>query len=435
MSLKYTMKGWTLILCLLGTSCALPMYPQQTATHGIASMSLETMRRYGNLNGMGVNMMPSYSGYRYGDPFSTMWMHGLMPPHSSYPWMPHRPREQENQQQPGLQTQNLPQQPTITSVQQGHQPPIQQGQPTQQQEEQTLVQQQVAPADGQAQQIYPFIYKFMHQGPVQQVPEQQGPVQQGPMHQTPMQQVPMHQIPMQQVPMHQVPVQQVPMHPSQQQPFYPGLYYMPYTAGNRGAPARMGIVSSEEIQGGIAGVGPPAYSAIYPGFVGMGPGLGGIPQNPAFQGDFTVEDDLPAKGGQPVGQGGVIQFPNGNIPVAGVNPGTGNAEITPESNPTAQGGAPPNPNANFPNLGFEPAGQSKLPVGVTPAGIPALTQGMSDNYLPFGTDATTPLGIQREMPMTIADATVSPDVQGIPFIENEFLRPQIMQDQGYFQEP
>ncbi|XP_030048004.1 ameloblastin [Microcaecilia unicolor] len=459
LSLKYTMKGWTLILCLVGRSFALPIFPQLAVRHGMGSVSLET-RPFGSPYGMGVNKMPSYPGYGYKEPFVTMWTHGFLPPHLSNMWRPQRPQEHENQQyeynlpvhppplpslptlfqpqQPGLPALNLPQQPTVMPVQQGQQPAIQQGQPALQQGEPTLIQQQVAPADGQPQQIYPFIYKLMHQEPKQQVPEQQTPMQQVPTQQLPglqipMQQVPMQQVPMQQLPGLQVPMQQVPMQPPQQQPLYPGLYYMPYTAGNRGAPARLGIVSSEEIQGGMAGMG--AYSAIYPGFVGMGPGFGGMPQNPGFQGDFTVEDDLPAKGGQAIGQGGVVQFPNGNIPAVGANPVPGQTVIIPEGNPAAPGPVLPNPNIYYPNLGLDPVGQSKLPMGITPASVPAVTDDTFANYLPVGTEATTPLGIQQEIPMTFAESTVSPDIQGISFVENEFRQPLVMQDQGYFQEP
>nr|XP_033816181.1 ameloblastin [Geotrypetes seraphini] len=410
------------------------------------------MRQYSNPYGMGVNKLPSYSGYGYNEPFTTLWMRGFLSPHLTNAWRPQRPQEHENQQyeynlpvhplplpslptpfqpqQPGLQAQNLPQQPTLMPVQQGQLPAIQQGQPALQQGEPTLIQQQVAPAEGQTQQMYPFIYKLMHQEPIQQVPEQQIPMQQ-----VPMQQVPMQQVPGFQIPMHQVPRQQVPMQPPQQQPIYPGLYYMQYKAGNRGAPARLGIVSSEEIQDGMAGVGPPAYSAIYPGFVGMGPGFGDMPQNRGFQGDFTMEDDLPAKGGQAIGQGGIVQFPNINIPAAGANPGPGQTAIIPEGNPAVLGPMLPNPNVNYPSLGLDPVGQSKLPIGITPASVPIVTDDAFANYLPVGTEATTPLGIHQEIPMTFAEATVSPNIQGISFVENEFRQPLIRQDQGYFQEP
>ncbi|MBV97600.1 Ameloblastin, partial [Eschrichtius robustus] len=70
------------------------------------------------------------------------------------------------------------------------------------------------------------------------------------------------------------------------------------------APARLGIMSSEEMAGGRGG--PMTYGAMFPGFGGMRPSLGGMPPNPAMGGDFTLEFDSPVAGtkGPEKGEGG-----------------------------------------------------------------------------------------------------------------------------------
>ncbi|XP_069083514.1 ameloblastin [Pleurodeles waltl] len=532
---------WTMVWCLIGTSFALPIYPQQGGMPGMASMSYERMRPYGSPNGVNINGMSMRPQYGFGDRFPSWWMHG---PPAAYPWMPLRPREHETQQyeyalpvhppplpaqqipiqppQPGLQAPSLPQQPPFLipvrqePVQPGQQHSIQEYLPALQQGEQTLVQQQVAPPEGQPQQLpmwdytdqngqslFPLIQKWLQYGSMQPVqpPLEQGPVQavqpqlhQGPTetiqphhHQGSMQPVlpqleqgsvqpllpQLNQVPMQPVhpqlhpgPMlpfypqlHQGPIQPVhphlhhgpvqPVHPhfhqgpvqpahhnhhqGPMQPIYPqlhqgpmhhpypGLYYMQYATDPAGSPTKLGIVSSEEMQGSPGG-GAHAFGALYPGYVSIGAGHsgGGMTQNSAFQGDITAEDDRPPARGTPGGQGSVVVVQNGNTPVVASNSpvdggGTpvvgfslpGNTALIPERNPTGQGSILPNPNNNFQNLGPDPAGQSKTALGVPSTQASTVTQAISNNNVPVGVDDKTPIGVQKEMTPTIAVPTIA----------------------------
>ncbi|XP_078533593.1 ameloblastin [Lissotriton helveticus] len=567
---------WAVVWCLIGTSFALPIYPQQGGMPGMASMSYERMKPYGSPNGInihGMNMRPQYG---FGDRFPSWWMHG---PSAAYPWMPLRPREHETQQyeyavpvhppplpaqliplqppEPGLQAKSLPQQPPLETPvrQEPHQPgqqlPVQGSLPALQQGEQTLVQQQVAPPEGQPQQLpmwdytdqngrslFPVIQKWLQYGSMQPVQPQlvQGPVQpvqpqlhQGPtqniqphlhqgsmqpvhphleqgsvqplvpqLNQVPMQPVPpqlhqgpmhpfhpqLHQGPMQPVhpPFHHGPVQPVhphfhqgpgqPVHPhfhqgpvqpvhhhqGSMQPIYPqlhqgpinhpypGLYYMQYATDPAGSPAKVGIVSSEEMQGSPGG-GAHAFGALYPGYVGMGAGHsgGGMTPNSAVQGEFTTEDDTPLARGSPVGQGGVVVVQNGNTPVVapntpGVGSGTsiadpslpGNTALIPEGSPTGQGSILPNLNNNVPNLGPDPAGQSKMPLGVTSTQASTVVQAISNNSVPLGNDGTAPVGVQKEVPPTVAGPVTTIMAQSTIAGADMGLQSE---NKWYFQEP
>ncbi|TKC35560.1 hypothetical protein EI555_009514, partial [Monodon monoceros] len=114
----FKMKDMILILCLLKMSSAVP-----------------------------------YSRFGFGKSFNSLWMHGLLPPHSSFPWM--RPREHETQQptlQPPQPGQKPFLQPTVVTsvqntVQKGiPQPLIYPGHPPLQQSEGPMIQ-QVAPSE------------------------------------------------------------------------------------------------------------------------------------------------------------------------------------------------------------------------------------------------------------------------------------------------
>ncbi|XP_069486682.1 ameloblastin [Ambystoma mexicanum] len=537
--------------CLLGTSLALPIYPQQGGMHGMASMSFESMRRYGTPNG--VNMRPQYG---FGDRFPSWWMRG---PPAAFPWMPLRPHEHETQQyeyalpvhppplpaqqiplqppQPGLQAPSLSHQPPAVipvgqePLQPGQQHPDQETRPTLRQGDQALVQQQVAPPEGQipqqlpiwdymgqnGQSLFPLIQKWLQYESMQPVPPQPQPgpsqpfqpqlhagafqpqLHPGPFHpqlhqaamqpmqpqlpQGPMQPVYPHleqghvqlvhphlhqgavhpnQGPTQPVypHLHQGPVQHIqphfhqgpmspvhpPLHQGPVQHAYPGVYYMQYGTGPAGSPARLGIVSSEEMQGG-PGSGTHAFGALYPGFVGMGSnhGGGGMGQNSAFQGDLTAEDDAVAAGGAPTGHAGVVVVQNGNSAVPGANPpadgvGTpvavpplpGNTAIIPEGTPTGQGNILPRPNNNIPNPGPDPAGQSKLPAGVTPSLASPSTQAVSDNAVPLGTYDTAPIGVQKELPPSAVVATETSATQSTT---SEGEKGQPPENKWYFQEP
>ncbi|XP_059867701.1 ameloblastin [Delphinus delphis] len=412
----FKMKDMILILCLLQMSSAVPVFPQQPGTPGMASLSLETMRQLGSLQGL--NMLSQYSRFGFGKSFNSLWMHGLLPPHSSFPWM--RPREHETQQyeyslpvhppplpsQPSLQPPQPGQKPflqptVVTSVQNTvqkgiPQPPIYPGHPPLQQSEGPMIQ-QVAPsekpsktelpgmnfADPQDPSMFP-IARLISLGPV---PQNKPP------------------------------------------PLYPGIFYMSYGANQLNAPARLGIMSSEEMAGGRGG--PMAYGAMFPGFGGMRPGLGGMPPNPAMGGDFTLEFDSPAAGtkGPEKGEGGA-QGP----PVPEANPADlENPALLSELAPGALGGLVANPKGNIPNLARGPAGQSRGPLRVTPAAAdPLMTPGLADVYETYSADETTTLGLQEE---TTVDSTVTPDSQHTSMPGNKAQQPQIKHDAWHFQEP
>ncbi|XP_026920218.1 ameloblastin [Acinonyx jubatus] len=408
------MKDLILIFCLLEMSSAVPMFPQQPGTPGMASLSLETMRQLGSLQGL--NMLSQYSRFGFGKSFNSLWMHGLLPPHSSFPWM--RPREHETQQyeyslpvhppplpsQPSLQPQQPGQkpflQPTIvTAIQDaaqkgGPQPPVYQGQPPLQQAEGPMLEQQVAPSDKPPKAELPGMDFADPQGPsVFQIARL---ISRGPMPQ------------------------------NKPSPLYPGIFYMSYGANQLNAPARLGIMSSEEMAGGRGG--PMAYGAMFPGFGGMRPNLGGIPHNPAMGGDFTLEFDTPVAGtkGPEKGEGGAQGSPRPDVNPADLE----NPALLPEVAPGALGGLLAHPKGNDPSLARGPAGQSGGPPRVTPAEAdPLMTPGLADIYETYGADVTTPL---EETP---TDTTAIPDTQQTSMPENKAQQPQIMHDVWHFQEP
>ncbi|KAM5286448.1 ameloblastin [Hipposideros larvatus] len=408
------MKDLMLILCLLELSSAVPMFPQQHGTPGMASLSLETMRQLGTLQGL--NMLSQYSRFGFGKSFNSLWMNGLLPPHSSFPWM--RPREHETQQyeyslpvhppplpsQPSLQPQHPGQKPflhptVVTAIQDtaqkgGPQPPVYQGQPPLQQAEGPVVEQQVAPSD---------------KPPKAELP---GMDFAGP----------------------QVPsifsiarlISRGPMPQNKPSSLYPGMFYMSYGANQLNAPARLGIMSSEEMAGGRGG--PMAYGAMFPGFGGMRPSLGGMPHHPGLGGDFTLEFDSPvaATKGPEKGEGGAqgSPLPEANL----VNPE--NPALLSEVAPGALGGLLALPKGGVLGLARGPAGQSRGPLRVTPAAIdPLMTPGLADAYETYGADMTTPLG------ETTVDTTVTPDTQQTLMPGNKAQQPQVMHDAWHFQEP
>ncbi|XP_032718800.1 ameloblastin [Lontra canadensis] len=365
----------------------------------MASLSLETMRQLGSLQGL--NMLSQYSRFGFGKSFNSLWMHGLLPPHSSFPWM--RPREHETQQ-PSLQPQQPGQKPflqsaLVTDVQDtapkgGPQPPVYQGQPPLQQAEGPMVEQQVAPTDKPPKAELPGMDFADLQGPsVFQIARL---ISRGPMPQ------------------------------NKPSPLYPGIFYMSYGANQLNTPARLGIMSSEEMAGGRGS--PMAYGAMFPGFGGMRPNLGGMPHNPAMGGDFTLEFDSPVAGtkGPEKGEGGAQGSPLTEVDPA--NPE--NPALLPEVAPGALGGLLAHPKGNDPNMARGPAGQSGGPLRVTPADAdPLMTPGLADIYENYSADVTTPL---EETP---TDTTATPDTQQTLIPENNAQQPQIMHDVWHFQEP
>ncbi|KAM4709889.1 ameloblastin [Discoglossus pictus] len=402
------MEELALVLCLLGTALSYPMFPQGAgAGPGMASMSLETMRQQQAANKL--TAFPQLSRFGYNDPYSTLWLHGLLPPHTSFPWLHPRSQLPDNQQfeyalpihppplpgsQPAIQTQkmateaqNNPQQPPARTDQFPHLPLLPLGFPSLQQVDPTLTPPKGSPTDGHIQTVALFMYqtimnKLLQQGAMDPVQDPSG------------------------------------MPPVQQNP-YPGLYFMQYGGGAAGAPARLGVMSSEEMMGGRGG-GAHAFNAMYPGFLGMGSGIG----NPALQGDFTIEDDSPGAGAKPSGQG-AAQAPIDNPTAVGSNP-----SIPGQEGPLpGQGELIPFPNLNMPNFGFNPAGQSKLPTDVTPAIEPRLTHDTGAGYMPYGVEETLPYNVQRETPITM-DVTQTNNAIDTPILQNEYHL-----QNHYFQEP
>ncbi|KAH0628419.1 hypothetical protein JD844_009558 [Phrynosoma platyrhinos] len=184
------------------------------------------------------------------------------------------------------------------------------------------------------------------------------------------------------------------------------LYYLPYVANQGGTPARMGIVSSEEMQGG--GFGAPAYRAAGTDLFAMDARFGNSPLNQP--GDYTVEDDQLGITEQPDVKGGAN---------AGTNPaGQGNNVIPIDG---SQGGALPNAHSHL----LSPAGQSQGLSGVAQAtAAPLPTQGLPGGFLPLDSaDPTIPL-----------DPTTFPDIYTTNS-GNEAGLAQVGQDVWHFQEP
>ncbi|XP_060616894.2 ameloblastin [Anolis sagrei] len=376
------MKQWILVSSLLGICSALPLFPQHAGIPGMGSISLERTRQLGGLNI--PSAPPQALPYSY-DPFHSMWGRSFLPSHT-FLWMTQGPQRQETQQyeyampvhppplpslQPAIQfsESRLPEQPffqftnliptrQVQIPQYNIQPPIQQTFPQLEAHPPVDPQQQPLPAERQTHQIYPALHG------TQQDPSQQQ---------------------------------------QQQQPMYPSLYYLPYVANQGAAPARLGIVSSEEMQGG--GYGAPAYRAAGPDLFPMDTRFGNSPLNQP--GDYTVEDDQLGITEQPDVKGGAN---------AGANPsGKGNNAVLVDG---TQGGALPNANSHL----FNPAGQSQGLSGLAQATMaPHATQG------PFlSLDAADP-----SMPL---DSTMFPDLYTTN-VGNEPGLAHVGQDAWHFQEP
>ncbi|KAM6220915.1 ameloblastin [Rhynchocyon petersi] len=401
----FKMKDPILIMCLIGVSFAVPMFPQQPGTPGMASLSLETMRQLGSLQGL--NILPQYPRFGLGKSFNSLWLHGLLPPHSSLPWL--RPREHETQQyeyslpvhppplpsQQSLQPQQpgqkpFPQPTPATAIQgtapkMGSQPPIHQGQPPLQQVDLPMIQQQVAPSDQPPKAEMFQIARLISQGPVPQ---------------------------------------------NKQSSLYPGMYYMPYRANQLTAPGRLGIMSSEEMAGGRGG--PMAYGAMFPGFGGLRPGFGGMPPNQGKGGDFTLEFDSPvaATKGPEKGEG-ETQGP----PMPEPNPANlENPALLVEFAPGGHRGLLAAPKGNLLSLQVKgPAGQARGGHRVTPAAAdPLATPELADIYETYAADVTTPPGFLAD---TTTDTTGTPDSPQTSMPANKGQQPQIMHNAWHFPEP
>ncbi|KAL2780378.1 ameloblastin precursor [Daubentonia madagascariensis] len=409
----FKMKDLILILCLLEMSVAVPVFPKQSGIPGMASLSLETMRQLGTLQGL--NALSQFSRFGFGKSFNSLWMNDLLPPHSSFPWM--RPREHETQQyeyslpvhppplpsQPSLQPQQAGLKPFLppngatavqATAQKGRpQPPIRLEQLPLKEGEPPAIEQQVAPSDKPPK---PEL-------PVMDFPDPQGPsifqiarlIARGPMPQ------------------------------NKQSPLYPGMFYLSYGANQLNAPGRLGIMSSEEMAGERGG--PMTYGAMFPGFGGIRSSLGELPHNPAKGGDFTLEFDSPlgTTKGPEKGEGGTKDSPvPEDDPANPENP----ARLT-ELLAGARTGLLTFPEDDDPSLARGPAGQRKRPPSVTPAAAdPLMTPELADIYETYGADMTTPL----EATM---DTTMTPDPQEISMLGNKAQQSQIVHDAWHFQKP
>ncbi|XP_011782502.1 PREDICTED: ameloblastin isoform X1 [Colobus angolensis palliatus] len=438
----FKMKDLLLILCLLEMSFAVPFFPQQTGTPGMASLSLETMRQLGSLQGL--NTLSQYSRFGFGKSFNSLWMHGLLPPHSSLPWM--RPREHETQQyeyslpvhppplpsQPSLKPQQPGLKPLLqvaaatadeaTAQKEVLQPPIHLGQLLLQ-EELPLVQQQVAPSDKPPKPELPGVDVADPQGPSH--PRMDFADPQGPS-------LPGLDFPDPQGPsIFQIArlISRGPMPQNKQSPLYPGMFYMPFGANQLNAPARLGIMSSEEMAGGRGD--PMAYGAIFPGFGGMRSSLGGMPHKPAMGGDFTLEFDSPvaATKGPEKGEGGAQGSP---MPEA--NPDNPeNPAFLPELEPVAHAGLLALPKDDVPSLPRSPSGKMKGLPSVTPAAAdPLMTPELADVYRTYDADMTTSVDFQDEVTM---DTTMAPNSLQTSMPGNRAPEPKMMYDAWHFQEP
>ncbi|KAG9480403.1 hypothetical protein GDO78_012072, partial [Eleutherodactylus coqui] len=352
-----------------------------------------------------------FSRFGYNDPYSTLWLHGLLPPHTAFPWLHQRPQMPDNQQFEYALPIHPPPLPGVVDPAKSVQDPQvgKQKQPTTEQllqpllplgypnqPDPTLIPPKGGPADGQIQTVALFMYqtimnKLLQQGAADHVPD----------------------------PAAVPPVQQ---HP------YPGVYFMNYGAGPNGAPARLGVMSSEEMQGGRVGAAH-ALNSLYTGL--LGPGFGRSLQNPAMAGDFTIEDDTFGAGINPAGQG-AAKNPAENPSILGSNPSVlGSNPSIPglEGLPPSQGDPMLFPNINQPNMAFNPLGQSKFPTAVTPAYTPKVTLDVAPGFGPYGMDETFSFGVQREIPPNV-DITHTNNVIDSPIMHNDYHL-----QHHYFQEP
>ncbi|XP_036620873.1 ameloblastin [Trichosurus vulpecula] len=394
----FKMKDLLLILCLLGTSFAVPIkqvFPQQAAATGLGSLSLETMRQLGNLNGL--NLLTQFSRFGYGKPFNPIWLHGLLPPHSSFPWL--QQREHETQQYEYA----LP----------VHPPPLPSQQP-QKPGQKNFLQPSPAPDATQHGPPQPPLNPGQNHG----LPEDRALGQQpgGPLGRAGRPEMfPMGRL-----------ISEGPEQKTEKAPLYPRMFYVPIGANQLNAPGRLGMLSSEEMMGGRGG--PMGYGSMFPG---MKSGFGEMPQNPAMGGDFTLEHDLPTGASKPPGleEGGAQGSP---VPEADPE-NAENPAFLPEEIPWARGGILSFPKGRVSKSGRGPAGQIKRPLkGTPPTSEPGMTLGPSDITESFGTDITTPLAILDEGPL---DITVEPDTHHTSVQGNKALQPQIIEDVWHFQEP
>ncbi|XP_043917877.1 ameloblastin-like isoform X2 [Protopterus annectens] len=449
------MKDLSLLMCLLGTIHALPLFPQQAGTPGMASVSLERMRRYGQF-GMSPQAQFPLNGYNQFQSllpwqqqlqqiFTALapWAQQPQQEHQQYEYaLPvHPPPPQQPPQQPPLS----PQQPEVSPQQpadQGQQPsaqPSQQGQPAQG-EGPVFQTPQVAQQPQQPEQmamIFPG-FEYFYQFPVQQgqqpimfptfenspqLPGQQGqyplmlptsgilpPVIQQPDQQQPqLPQVPPTNsflpsvVQQGQWQEQQQQQQQQQQHPQQG---YPIQFYL-QALGHQNLPQNVqGVISSEEIQANrAAGAAAAAvFNNMFPAFAANYPGFGSPVARPISPVDATIEDDHPVAGrGEQAGQGTGTPGLQGNLPNAG--------------------GTASSPAVNIPVLEGDPTGQignPQAPQSNPSPGQGGIMQNPDINSPNQGVPAT-PASVPAASAGNQAIATASPKEGGIPIIYYEGL--------------
>ncbi|XP_054996084.1 ameloblastin isoform X2 [Sorex araneus] len=462
------MKDLILILCLLEMSSAVPVFPKQAGIPGMASLSLETMRQLGSLQGL--NMLSQYSKFGFGKSFNSLWLQGLLPPHSSFPWM--RPKEHETQQ-PSLQPHQPGQKPFLpptaaTAVQNpaqkgGPQPPVyHHRQPPLQQAEGPMVQQQIAPSDMPPNEELPGMDFTEPRGPGMDYTDPQGPGMdytnpqgpgmdyidpQGPGTDFAEPQGPGTDFAEPQGPgvnfaEPQGPslfhiarlISREPLSQNKPSSLYPGIYYMSYGANQLNAPGRIGFMSSEEMPGGRAS--PMTYGSMYSRLGGLRPNLAGMPQNqnPAKGGDFTLEFDTPvgATKGPEKGEGGPQRSPQPEAQRADPEE-TETRDFLPEAALGPLGGLLASPKDHIPSQARGPAGQNwGFPAVTADATDALMNPGIADIYETYGADMTTPPGLQGE---STTDTTMAPDAKHTPKAGSKAQKPQISHDAWRFPEP
>ncbi|XP_070118463.1 ameloblastin isoform X1 [Equus przewalskii] len=492
----FKMKDLVLILCLLEMGSAVPAFPRQPGIPGMASLSLETMRQLGSLQGL--NMLSQYSRFGYGKSFNSLWMNGLLPPPSSFPWM--RPREHETQQyeyslpvhppplpsQPSLQPQQPGQkaflQPTIvtsgiqdTIQKGGHQPPVYQRQPPLQQSEGPMVQQQVAPSDKPPKAELKEMDLPGPQGP--QLTEMDFPGPQGP-------QLTEMDFPGPQGPQVTEMDFPGPQDPQLREMDFPGPQDPQLTEMDFPGPQGPQLTEMDfpgpqgpqmfPIARLIArGPMPPNKQApLYPGLFYLTYGANQL-NTPGRLGIMSSEEMAGGRGGPMAygamfpGFGGMrsslrgmppnpamggdftLEFDSPVAATKGPEKGEGGPQGSPakeadEANPENQallseiasgplGGLLALPKGSVPNLARGPAGQSRGPPRVTPAAAdPLMTPGLAEAYETYGADVTTPLDFEEE---TTTDTTVTPESPQTSMPGNEAEQPQMVHDAWRFQEP
>ncbi|KAM5271749.1 ameloblastin [Ctenodactylus gundi] len=399
----FKMKDLILFLCLVKMSLAVPAFPQQPgapnmAPPGMASLSLETMRQLGSLQGL--NALSQFSRFGFGKPLNSLWLNGLLPPPSAFPWP--RPREHETQQYeyslpvhpPPLPSQSplQPQQPGLkpflqptaspgiqnTAPKGGPQPPRHPGQLPLRDGEMPEMQQQVAPTENPAKTEVFQVARFVSRVPVSQ---------------------------------------------NKPSTLYPGMFYMSYGANQLNAPARLGFMSSEEMPGERGG--PMEYGTMFPGFGGMRHSIRRMPPDPSMGGDFTLEFDSPAATKGPEkgegAQGSPLQDANQDD--------AEDPALLSQRAPGAHTGLLAFPNDHIPSHARGPAGPRKGHLGVTPTTTdPLMTPELAEVYETYGADVTTPLG------EATTDTTMIPDTQQTLMRGNKVHHPQMMHDTWHFQE-